>query len=113
MDLARDAEQRVLRCANAGVPKAEQADEILLFVEFTGSLPTELVFDSQLMTYQKLSHLNRQAIRGITLRRRSWAEQSAARIFRSPIGAEAGVTGQDGSVAPSEWLTVGRSHRTT
>ena len=32
--LARDAEQRVLRYAQAGIPKAEQADEILRFVEF-------------------------------------------------------------------------------
>ncbi|MGH9893186.1 MAG: hypothetical protein ACREA0_14595, partial [bacterium] len=45
--LARDAEQRVLRYANAGVIKAEQATEILRFVQFwkkhTGRLPTELV----------------------------------------------------------------------
>ncbi len=32
--LARDAEQRVLRYANAGVTKGEQADEILQFVRF-------------------------------------------------------------------------------
>lgn len=41
--LAQDAEQRVLRYANAGVTKAGQAGEILRFVEFwnkhTGSLP--------------------------------------------------------------------------
>ena len=46
--LARDAEQRVFRYANAGIPKAEQADEILRFVEFwkrhTGKPPTELRF---------------------------------------------------------------------
>ena len=73
--LARDAEQRVLRYANAGVTKAEQANEILRFVEFwkkhTGSLPAELVFDSQLTTYENLSDLNRQGVHFITLRRRS------------------------------------------
>jgi hypothetical protein len=73
--LARDAEQGVMRYANAGVTKNEQADEILQFVRFwkkrTGQLPTELVFDSQLTTYGKLSELNRQGIFFITLRRRS------------------------------------------
>jgi hypothetical protein len=64
--LARDAQQRVLRYANAGVTKGEQADEILRFVRFwkkhTGKPPAELVFDSQLTTYQKLSGLNREGI---------------------------------------------------
>ena len=73
--LARDAEQGVMRYANAGVTKNEQAGEILQFVRFwkkrTGQLPTELVFDSQLTTYGKLSELNRQGIFFITLRRRS------------------------------------------
>jgi hypothetical protein len=73
--LARDAEQRVFRYANAGIPKAEQADEILRFIEFwkrhTGQLPEELIFDSQLTTHEKLSELNRQGIGFITLRRRS------------------------------------------
>jgi len=48
--LARDAEQRVLRYANAGVTKGEQADEILQFVRFwrkhTGQPPAELVFET-------------------------------------------------------------------
>jgi hypothetical protein len=65
----------VLRYAHAGVTKAEQADEILQFVRFwnqhTGQLPAELVFDSQLTTYEKLSELNRQGIFFITLRRRT------------------------------------------
>jgi hypothetical protein len=73
--LARDASQGVLRYANAGVTKSEQAGEILQFVRFwkkhTGELPTELVFDSQLTTYEKLSELNREGICFITLRRRS------------------------------------------
>src|SRR5207237_9927652 len=73
--LARDAEQRVLRYANAGVTKGEQADEVLQFVRFwkkhTGKPPAELVFDSQLTTYGKLSELNQEGISFITLRRRS------------------------------------------
>ncbi|MGH8336434.1 MAG: hypothetical protein ACRETL_06355, partial [Gammaproteobacteria bacterium] len=87
--LARDAEQRVLRYANAGVTKSEQADEILQFVRFwkkhTGKLPAELVFDSQLTTYEKLSELNRQGIFFITLRRRS--RQMLQQIHSQPDSA--------------------------
>ena len=87
--LARDAEQRVLRYANAGVPKTEQADEILRFVEFwkkhTGKLPAELVFDSRLTTYENLSQLNQQGIRFITLRRRS--RKMLGEIYSRPESA--------------------------
>jgi hypothetical protein len=92
--LARDAGQRVLRYANAGVTKAEQAGEILQFVRFwkkhTGELPTELVFDSQLTTYDKLSELNRQDIRFITLRRRS--RKMLAHIYSQPASAWRRIT---------------------
>ena len=87
--LARDAQQRVLRYANAGVTKGEQADEILQFVRFwkkhTGKPPAELVFDSQLTTYQKLSELNREGICFITLRRRS--EKMLREIYSQPDSA--------------------------
>jgi hypothetical protein len=87
--LARDAEQGVLRYANAGVTKSEQSDEILQFVRFwkkhTGKLPTELVFDSQLTTYEKLSELNREAISFITLRRRS--PKMLRQIYSQPESA--------------------------
>ncbi len=87
--LARDAEQRVLRYANAGVTKGEQADEILQFVRFwrkhTGNVPAELVFDSQLTTYQKLSELNREGICFITLRRRS--DKMLREIYSQPDSA--------------------------
>src|SRR6266705_3545625 len=87
--LARDAEQRVLRYANAGVTKGEQADEILQFVQFwkkhTGKPPAELVFDSQLTTYEKLSELNREGIRFITLRRRS--DKMLREIYSQPDSA--------------------------
>ena len=45
--LARDATERVLCYSQAGIPKAQQPDEILRFVEFwqrhTGHPPEELV----------------------------------------------------------------------
>jgi len=73
--LARDAEQRVLRYARAGIAKAEQADEILRFVDFwekhTGKPPDELVFDSKLTTYAQIDRLNQRHINFITLRRRT------------------------------------------
>ena len=87
--LARDAAQGVLRYANAGVTKSEHAGEILQFVQFwkrhTGELPSELVFDSQLTTYEKLSELNREGIFFITLRRRS--RQMLHQIYRQPDSA--------------------------
>jgi hypothetical protein len=87
--LARDAEQRILRYANAGVTKGEQADEILQFVRFwnkhTGKPPAELVFDSQLTTYEKLSELNREGIFFITLRRRS--DKMLREIYSQPDSA--------------------------
>ena len=87
--LARDAEHSVLRYANAGVTKDEQADEILQFVRFwkkhTGHAPTELVFDSQLTTYEKLSELNREGICFITLRRRS--QKMLHQIYSQPESA--------------------------
>jgi len=103
--LARDATERVLCYANAGLTKAQQPGEILRFVKFwkrhTGHLPAELVFDSRLTTYAHLDKLNRQDIRFITLRRRSkkmlgqiWSHPSSAwhritlpaltRTFRTP-----------------------------
>jgi hypothetical protein len=73
--LAQDAERHVFCYANAGVRKAEQADEVLRFAEFwqqrTGTLPEELVFDSKLTTYKNLETLNQKGIGFITLRRRS------------------------------------------
>src|SRR5205814_2675290 len=75
--LARDAQQRVLRYAHAGLTKAEQPEEILRFVDFwqqhTGQLPGELVFDSRLTTYACLNRLNQRGISFITLRRRTRA----------------------------------------
>jgi len=92
--LARDAEQRVFRYAHAGIPKAEQSDEILRFLEFwqrhTGERPAELIFDSQLTTYANLSKLNQQGIFFLTLRRR--ARKWLAEICNRPASAWQRIT---------------------
>ena len=132
--LARDAEQRVLRYANAGVSKSEQ-DEILQFVRFwkkhTGKVPAELVFDSKLTTYEKLSELNREGICFITLRRRSenmlraiysqpdsaWQRISLpalTRIYRNPIALEERVTlsGYEGELRQLTVMDLGHEEPT-
>ncbi len=92
--LARDATERVLCYSNAGVTKAEQASEVLRFVEFwqkhTGALPAELVFDSQLTTYPHLDALNRKGILFMTLRRRS--RKMLGEIFTQPASAWRRIT---------------------
>lgn len=133
--LARDAEQRVLRYANAGVIKGEQAGEILEFVRFwkkhTGKPPAELVFDSQLTTHGNLSELNRQGIRFITLRRRSrkmlgqiYSQPDSAwrritlpaltRIYRTPKVLEQFVTlpGYDGQLRQLTIMDLGHEEPT-
>jgi hypothetical protein len=133
--LARDAEQGVLRYANAGVTKNEQADEILQFVRFwkkhTGKSPTELVFDSQLTTYDKLSQLNQEGIFFITLRRRSrkmlqqiysqpdsaWRRISLpalTRIYRNPKVLEERVTlsGYEGELRQLTVMELGHEEPT-
>jgi hypothetical protein len=103
--LARDADERVLCSAHAGLPKAERADEVLEFVDFwqsrTGRPPEELVVDSQLTTYAHLSRLNRRGVGFMTLRRRTsgllraiWSRPASAwrritlnsltRVYRTP-----------------------------
>jgi hypothetical protein len=92
--LARDATERVLCYSQAGIPKAQQPDEILRFVEFwtrhTGHPPEELVFDSQLTTYANLSTLNEQGIRFMTLRRRS--KKMLGEIWSRPASAWQRIT---------------------
>jgi hypothetical protein len=92
--LARDAGHRVLCYAHAGIPKADQADEVLRFVEFwheqTGKDPAELVFDSQLTTYANLNWLNQRKIQFLTLRRRS--RRMLGAIFSRPASAWRRIT---------------------
>lgn len=92
--LARDASQRVLCYARAGITKAEQASEIVRCVDFwqqqTGSPPQELVFDSRLTTYPHLHQLNQRAIHFITLRRRT--RSLLAAIWSRPASAWQRIT---------------------
>jgi hypothetical protein len=87
--LARDAAERVLCYAKAGITKAEQHSEILRFVEFwkqrTGSVPQELVFDSRLTTYRQLHELNTMGIHFLTLRRRT--KKMLGEIWSKPPSA--------------------------
>jgi hypothetical protein len=92
--LARDANQRVLCYAHAGIAKKDQADEILRFVDFwqqqTGALPKELVFDSRLTTYAQLERLNQKHIHFITLRRRT--RKMLAALWSRPPSAWRRIT---------------------
>ncbi len=92
--LARDASQRVLCYGNAGIPKAQQADEVLRFVEFwerqTGKPPAEVVFDSRRTTYANLNTLNQRGIGFMTLRRRS--RKLLAEILQQPASAWQRIT---------------------
>lgn len=87
--LAQDSQRSVFCYANAEVRKADQADEVMRFVEFwqarTGKLPEELIFGSKLTTYANLDKLNRAGIGFITLRRRS--EGLLAEIGAAPASA--------------------------
>src|SRR6516162_1834391 len=87
--LAQDAQTRVFCYANGELRKDQQNDEIIRFVEFwkqrTGRPPEELIFDSKLTTYAKLSKLNRMGIAFITLRRRSPKLLEA--VARTPASA--------------------------
>jgi hypothetical protein len=92
--LARDAEQRVLCYAHAGLAKAEQADEIVRFVDYwqrhTGAVPAELVFDSKLTTYAKLAKIQERGIHFITLRRRT--KKMLGDIFSRPASVWQRIT---------------------
>ena len=71
---AQDATSKLILYTAADIQRQEADDQILNFLSFwkkvrRGIKPT-FVFDSRFTTYAKLSELNRQGIRFITLRRR-------------------------------------------
>jgi hypothetical protein len=74
---ALEQDSRVLCYANANLTRAEQAGEVLRFVEFwhelTGSDPAWLYFDSKVTTYPELCRLNQRGIWFATIRRRGTA----------------------------------------
>ena len=92
--LARDASARVLCYAHAGVAKDQKAAEVLRFADFwqerTGQPPAELVFDSQLTTYEQLHQLNQRGINFLTLRRRT--RPMLGRIWSLPASAWRRIT---------------------
>jgi hypothetical protein len=71
---AMEQKSRVFCYANANLTRAQQAGEVLRFVEFwqqlMGKKPQWLYFDSKLTTYEQLSELNEQGVWFVTIRRR-------------------------------------------
>ena len=102
--LARDASQRVLCYARAGITKAEQASEIVRCVDFwqqqTGAAPQELVFDSRLTTYPHLNQLHQRHIHFITLRRRTRSLLAASGAVRLLPGNASRCRPSHASTAP-------------
>ena len=92
--LARDASQRVLCYAQAGVTKDDKPGLILRFVDFweerTGRPPAQVVFDSQLTTYAHLHQLNQRGVQFMTLRRRS--KRMLGDIWSRPASAWQRIT---------------------
>jgi hypothetical protein len=133
--LARDAEQRVLCYAHAGIAKADQAEEIVRFVDYwqrhTGVTPAELVFDSKLTTYAQLAKINQRHIHFITLRRRTrkmlgdiWSRPASAwqritlpaltRLFRTPkvLDERVQLTGYPGKLRQVTVIDLGHEEPT-
>lgn len=72
--IAQDAESKLMLYTAADIQRAEASDQALEFLSFwqsvhRGSKPT-LVFDSGFTTYPKLSKLNAEGVKFLTLRRR-------------------------------------------
>lgn len=80
---------RVLCYSNANLTRAEQAGEVMRFVEFwhalAGADPEWLYFDSKVTTYPELSRLNERGVRFVTIRRRGSAV--VERLRRLPASA--------------------------
>jgi hypothetical protein len=85
---AHDHEHHVFCYANANLTRAEQATEVLRFVDFwhdlTGENPQWLYFDSKLTTYAELSQLNEREVSFATIRRRGSA--LVRRLLARPAG---------------------------
>jgi hypothetical protein len=86
---ALEQDSRCLCYANADLTRAEQAGEVLRFVDFwnrtTGTDPEWLYFDAKLTDYAELSRLNQRGIHFITIRRRGSA--LLHRLERLPASA--------------------------
>lgn len=102
--LVHDAQAHLFCYADADLRKADQAAAVLDFARFwkqrTGHYPEELIFDSRLTTYARLSELNGLGIHFLTLRRRS------AKLLRELAAVPASAWRQ------IELKNVTRSYRT-
>jgi hypothetical protein len=74
---AHESHSRVLCYANANVIRADQASQLLNFIEFwqavTGHDPQWLYFDSKLVPYAELARVQARGISFVTIRRRGAA----------------------------------------
>jgi hypothetical protein len=74
---AHEPKSRVLCYGNANLTRADQAGEMMRFVEFwhtvTGHDPHWLYFDSKLVPYAELARVNERDISFVTIRRRGAA----------------------------------------
>jgi hypothetical protein len=74
---AHEPHSRVLCYANANLTRADQAGELMRFIEFwhaiAGRDPQWLYFDSKLAPYPELSRVNQRGIWFVTIRRRGAA----------------------------------------
>jgi hypothetical protein len=74
---AHEPDSRVLCYANANLTRADQAGELMHFIEFwhalTGRDPQWRYFDSKLAPYPELSRVNQRRIWFVTIRRRGTA----------------------------------------
>jgi hypothetical protein len=74
---AHEPHSRLLCYANANLTRADQAGELMRFIEFwhtiTGRDPQWLYFDSKLAPYSELSRVNQRGIWFVTIRRRGAA----------------------------------------
>lgn len=74
---AQEHESRVLCYANANLTRADQAGELMRFVDYwrdlTGQDPQWLTFDSKLVPYAELSKVNERGVSFVTIRRRGVA----------------------------------------
>jgi hypothetical protein len=72
--IAQNPNSSMISYTNAEIKHRNQNDAIIEFVDFWksghGNAPKMLIFDSRFTTYENLSHLNRDGIMFLTLRRR-------------------------------------------
>lgn len=85
--LCQDPDTGIFCYSDAEVKHRDQSDCVLEFVDFwkeTGRSPSCLIFDSKFTTYQNLEKLDKDAIKFITLRRRS--KKLLAGLHKMPKG---------------------------